>query len=256
MSNVSMTGGAAEPGASISWRFVAFWPLSLVVPWLLISIVRSAIFQFAAEDVAYRAAMLLHILIWLLVGYLQVRLLRHFVRRRFLWLVATFVGGNLGTLAGSWVQLRTMTMLQLHAYESSLVGDYNRTISSDLLLVIAPAASIAAGVFAGAALLGVLQSICLDGSVGKRFVWLLASAVSGMVAGPSAYGANLAYGYIMLEIYPRAVVTTDIILLFIADSVGRISGMIIYGILTGAVLRLLLTRSAPPQMEAMIARFE
>ncbi len=256
MPSTSMSGGAAEPGASISWKFVVFWPLSFVVPWLLISILRSASFNLVAEDVAYRIALWLHTLIWLLIAYLQIRLLRDFVRPRFLWLIATFVGGNIGTLAGGWVQFKTVKMLEMHAYESALVGDYNRIVSSDLTLAIAPAASIAAGVLAGAALLGVLQSICLDGSLGRRFVWLLASAVIGMAAGLSAYGANLAYGYIMFEIYPRAIITTDTILLFIADSVGRVGGMIIYGLLTGAVLRRLLLRSARRQKEALIARFE
>jgi hypothetical protein len=256
MSSVSMMDGAAEPGRAISWKFIVLWPLTFVVPWLLVSIVRTAVFHFAAEEAAYKAAVLLHILIWLLIAYLQIRLLRPFVHRRYLWLIATFVGGNLGTLAGSWVQFRTTTMLEMHAYESALVSDYNRIIPSDLMLAIAPVASISVGVLAGTALLGLLQSICVEGPLGNRILWLFASSLSGMVAGLAAYGANMAYGRIMFEVYPRAIITADIIPTFIVDSVGRVGGMIVYGLLTGAVLRRLLLRSAWRQKEAMIARFE
>lgn len=256
MFSTSTTGRAAEPNAPISWRFVVFWALSLAVPWLLLAIVRSAIFGFAPEDLAYPAAVLLPILCWLLIAFLQFRLLRSYLRRASLWLIATFVGGNLGSFAGGWVQLETMSRLEMYAYSKVLISDYNSVIHSDWILAAAPIASIVAGVFVAATLLGFLQSLCLDDPLGARLLWLFASAVSGIVAAAFGYGCYIAYLRIMLEIYPLAVVRADIIPALIAVAVGMIGGTSVYGLLTGAVLRQLLLGGAQRQKEALITRFE
>jgi len=250
-----MIGRAAEPGASISWKFVVFWPLSLAVPWLLLTIVRSAIFGFAPEELAYRTAVLLPIPSWLLIAYLQFRLLRPYHQRGRPWLIVTLVGGNLGSFAGGLAQLQTMSMLEMYAYSSVLTSDYNSVIPSDWTLAIAPTVSIIAGVLVGAALLGFLQSICLDGPLGARLLWLFASAVSGIVAAAFGHGCYMAYVRIMFEIYPVAVVSGGFITALMAVAVGTTGGIIVYGVLTGAVLRWLLLRSARRRKEALIARF-
>jgi hypothetical protein len=257
MSSISMTGEAAEPGASISWKFVAFWPLSFVVPSLILTFVRIAIFSFVQDDdLAYKAALLLPIPCWLLIAYLQLRLLRPYFRRSGLWLIATFVGGNLGGFAGGLAQLQTMSMLEQYAYDKVLISDYNSVIHSDWIFAIAPTASIVAGVFVGAAILGFLQSLCLDGPLGARLLWILVSALSGIAAAAFGYGCYWGYFWAMFMTYPRAVVSAGMAPQLITVAVGLICGAIVYGLLTGAVLRRLLTRSAGLRKEALIAQFE
>ena len=108
---------------------------------------RIAIFSFVAgDDLAYKTALLLPIPSWLLIAYLQFRLLRPYFHRSGLWLIATFVGGNLGGFAGGLAQLHTMSMLEMYAYDKVLISDYDSVIHSDWIFAIAPAASIIAGV--------------------------------------------------------------------------------------------------------------
>jgi hypothetical protein len=256
MSSISMTGEAAEPSASISWKFVAFWPLSFVVPSLLLTFVRIAIFSFSQDDLAYKAAMLLAIPGWLLIAYLQYRLLRPYSRRSRLWLIATFVGGNLGGFAGGLAQLQTMSMLETYANEKVLISDYDSVIHSDWIFAIAPTASIVAGVLVAAMILSFFQSLCLGGTLGSRLQWLLASALSGIVAAALGYGCYWGYFWAMFTIYLPAVVGASIVPQLITVAVGLICGTFVYGLLTGAVLRRLLLRSAWRQKAAMIARFE
>ena len=257
MSSVSMTGEAAEAGASISRRFVAFWPLSFVVPSLIVTVVRIAIFSFVQEDeLAYKTALLLSIPSWLLIAYLQFRLLRPYFHRSGLWLIATVVGGNLGGFAGGLAQLQTTSMLEMYANEKVLISDYESVIHSDWIFAIAPIASVIAGVLAGAMILSFLQSLCLDGPLGARLLWLFTSALSGIVAAALGYGCYWGYFWSMFTIYPPAVVSAGIIPQLITAAVGLICGTIAYGLLTGAILRRLLLRSTRRQKEAMIAQFE
>lgn len=257
MSSVSMTGEAAEPGASISWKFVAFWPLSFAVPWVILTFARIAIFSFVQDDgLAYKAALLLTIPSWFLIAYLQYRLLRPFSRRSRMWLIATFVGGNLGGFAGGLAQLQTMSMLETYAYEKVLISDYESVIHSDWIFAIAPAASIIAGVLVAAMILSFFQALCFGGPIGARLQWLLASALSGIVAAALGYGCYWGYIWTMFKIYLPAVAGAGIVPQLVTVAVGLICGTFVYGLLTGAVLRRLLLRSAWRQKEATIARFE
>jgi len=248
MSSTSMTGGAAEPSASILWKFIVFWPFSLVVPWILLTAVRAAIFAIGPEEVAYQAAVLLPILSWLLIAYLQFRLLRPHLRRGRLWLIATFVGGNLGGFIGGLAQIWMAPMV-----EGFVIGGENMP---EWLFLYHPAVSIVAAVPIGTALLGFLQSFCLDDTLGRRLLWPFASVVAGFVGALFGYACYFAYGRFMFEFYPEFVFGGGLISIVITISVGTIGGMIVYGLLTGIVLRWLLLRGARRQKEALIARFE
>lgn len=257
MASLSMSGKAAEPAASISWKFVAFWPLSFVVPSLILTLARIAIFSFVQDDdLAYKIALLLPIASWLLIAYLQFRLLRPHLRRSRLWLIATVVGGNLGGFAGGLAQLQTMSMLETYAYEKVLISDYDSVIHSDWIFAIELPASIIAAVLVAAMILSFFQSLCLDGSLRSRLLWLLASALGGILAAVLAYGCYWGYFWAMFTIYPLAVVSAGIIPQLITLAVGLICGAVVYGLLTGAILRRLLIRSARRQKEAMISQFE
>ena len=51
-------------------------------------------------------------------------------------------------------------------------------------------------------ILSFLQSLCLDGPLGARLLWLLASALSGIVAAALGYGCYWGYFWAMFTIYP------------------------------------------------------
>ena len=248
MSSVSQTGATAEHGASISLKFVVLWPLSFVVPWLFLTIVQSAIFHFAPEEIAFQAVVLQHILTWLLIGCLQSRLLRGHLRRYRLWLIATLVGGFLGNVLGSYAHAWMAPMVEAFVIVSNGTPEW--------LFLYYSAISITAGAAIGTALLGFLQSFCLDDSAGGRLLWLFASVVGGCAAAVSGYVCGVGYGKFMFRFFPDLVFPSSVLSIVIAISAGMAGGMIIYGLLTGAVLRRLLIRVAQRRKAALIARFE
>jgi hypothetical protein len=69
------------------------------VPSVILTFGRIAIFSFEQDDGIAYEAVLLTIPSWFLIAYLQYRLLRPISRRSRWWLIATFVGGNLGGFA-------------------------------------------------------------------------------------------------------------------------------------------------------------
>ncbi len=215
-----------------------------------------AIFNVAQHDFAFMAALLLPIPIWFLIAYQQYRLIRPHLRRSYLWLFATFVGGNIGVFAGGLTQLQTSAALEHYAYQSAAVSDYGRMISSDWIFAIAPALSLTAGCLAAAAVLGFLQSFCFGKSLGTALRWFPASVISAIVAGLGGYGSHWGYLWSMFEVYPFALTFDAILADLLLSAVGLTAGMIVYGLLTGAILRRLLIRRAQPRKEALIARFE
>lgn len=82
------------------------------------------------------------------------------------------------------------------------------------------------------------------------------AAVSGVAAAVFGFGRHIAYARNMLEIYPAAVFSADIIPALIAIAAGAVGGMIGYDPLTGAVLRRLLIRAVQRRKEVLIAQFE
>jgi hypothetical protein len=256
MTNRSSTGEAAGSGASISWSFVAHWLLSLAIPALLLTIVRIAIFSFSQSDAVYMTALLLPVAAWALVAYFQFRLIRPHLRRSQLWLIATFIGGNLGGFAGGLSHLKTTSMLERYANEKVLISDYNSVIHSDWIFAVAPTASVVAGVLVAAAILGLLQALCLVVPLSRRLLWLFASAASGIAAGAVGYWAFMGYIWAMIEIYPMAVIHPDIVPQLITMAVGMLCGVSLYGLLTGFTMRWLLTNQVGHQAQALGAQFD
>jgi hypothetical protein len=215
-----------------------------------------AIFSVAPYELAFKAALLLPIPIWFLVAYQQFRLIRPYLRRSYLWLFATFVGGNLGVFAGGLTQLQTLAALEYHAYQRLAVSDYGTMISSDWIFAVAPALSLTVGCLATATVLGFLQSFCFGKSLSAALRWFPASVVSATVAGLGGYGSYWGYLWSMFKVYPFALPFDAILADLLLSTVGLTAGMIVYGLLTGAVLRGLLIRRAQPRKEALIAQFD
>jgi hypothetical protein len=238
-------------------RFIALWALSFAVPCVLLTATRIAVFKFSPDDIAYYVAFFLLYPAWLSIAWLRFRLLRLYsVHRRF-WLVATFLGGSIGGFVGGLVRMQTMDALEFYAYESALVSDYNRVVTSDWIFATAPALSITVGCLAGAAVLGFLQSFCLNRSFGLGLIWFLASIASAVVAGIAGSGGYSAYLWSMFNIYPRALSiggpqTADLIAL----GVGLLAGLLVYGLLAGAALHRMLIHGVQRHNTIMVEQFD
>src|SRR5262245_10601400 len=94
--------------ATIRRRFVVLWMLTVVVPGLLLMISRSILLGSGPSAFGYYLAALAPAPVWLLIGFLQFRLLRPDLRSSLWWLLATFTGGILGMFAGGAVLVSMM----------------------------------------------------------------------------------------------------------------------------------------------------
>src|SRR5262245_66653422 len=71
----------------------------MAAPALLLAAGQLAIATQLPEMLMYQVAMALPFVAWLLIGFLQFRLLRWHLRRPRLWIVATLAGGGVGHAA-------------------------------------------------------------------------------------------------------------------------------------------------------------
>lgn len=241
-----MTGETANPAASIPRTFVALWPLTIVVPWLLIYAAYRAIKFNAADGAAYLPTPMLTILAWLLIAFLQFGLLRAHLRRSHWWLIATVIGGYLGYRVGSLVRIQMES-----SFGSFIANDGD---VPGWLIDYFPGISIFTEVGIRTALLGIFQSFCLEDSFRGRLQWCFASAFGGIAGGVAGNGSGL----VALWWVPQDFMFEqgDGLGAAFRVSVMGVCGRMVFGGFTGFVLRRLLIRRMQRQRETLIGHFD
>lgn len=233
---------------AVPGRFVAFWLLSLVIPGLILSAVRALILGYSTSAVGYQMAVLAPAPVWLLAAFWQYRLLRPYMRRSVWWVIATFVGGCLGVPGGG------LAMIWMTPHVEVLVLGNEST--PEWMFAAYPLLPAAFAGAVAAAILGLSQALSLGQGFRRGVLWFGLSALSGAIAAACGGIAHLAYVRVMIELNPAAVVTGTTMQVIIALSIAMTAGLIVYGLLTGIVMRRLLFRRAGLQRADLVGQFE
>jgi hypothetical protein len=227
-----MNNTAASGPAAISRRFVIFWMLSLVVPGLILMLLRGLLLGNSTSVIAYWIAAAAPAPVWLLIGFLQYRLLRPYLHSSLWWLLATFAGGILGMFVGGPV-------LELMKPESEIVVLANETTPAWMFAPYPLFPAAVAGAV-GAAILGLSQAFSLERGARGGLLWICVSAFSGALGAVVGGVAHLAYAHSISTLNPATVENNLALQVIIALSIAMVAGMLVYGLLTGLVMRWLI----------------
>jgi hypothetical protein len=231
-----MANSAAVKTHTVSRRFVIFWILSLVVPGLILMALRGLLVADPTWELGRQFALMAPVPVWFLIGFLQYRLLRPHRRRSLWWLIATFCGGILGMFAGGLAKFWMMPQSEVIVLSSTTTPEW----------MFAPY-PLPPAAFAGAiaaAILGLAQAPSLGQGIRRGLLWILLSALSGAAAAFVGGLAHWAYAHYMSESYPAAVEANISTHTMIALSIAAAAGLVVYGLLTGLVMRWMIARRA------------
>lgn len=237
-----MSDTAAPKVATISSRFVILWTLSLVVPGLILMVLRGSILADRMSALLYWISASAPAPVWLLIGFLQYRLLRSYLRSSLWWLLATFAGGILGMFVGGPV-----LVLMMPESEVVVLGADTTPVWMFAPYPLLPAA-IAGAV--AAAILGLSQALSLSRGLRGGLLWLCVSALSGALGAVIGGIVHLAYARSISALNPTAVEANIALQTIIALTIAMAAGTIVYGLLTGLLLRRMLSRRSRPSYEA------
>lgn len=229
-----MASTAAIKTIAVSRRFVLFWILSLVIPGLILMALRGLLLADPTWGLGRQFALMAPVPVWILIGFLQYRLLRPYRRRSLWWLIATFTGGILGMFVGGPAMILMMP--------PSEVILLSTTTTPEWMFASYPLPPAAAAGAIAAAVLGLAQAPSLGQGFGRGLLWILLSALSGAAAAFVGGLAHWAYAQYMSEAYPAAVEGNIATHSIIALSIATAAGLIVYGLFTGITLRRLLAR--------------
>jgi len=231
-----MSNTAAAKTHTVSRRFILLWGLSLVVPGLILMLLRGSRLGEGTSALGFMIAVLAPVPVWLLIGFLQFRLLRPYLRTRVWWLLATFAGGILGMFAGGPAMISMMP--------ASEVLYINTESSPEWMFAPYPLFPAAFGGAVAAAILGLSQALSLGQGVRRGLLWFSLSALSGALATVVGGLAHLAYARSISELNPGAVEANPAFQSVIALSVAMVAGTLVFGLLTGSVMKWILGREA------------
>ncbi len=229
-----MANTAAVKTHAVSHRFVIFWILSLVIPGLILMALRGLLVGDPTWDLGRQLALMAPLPVWFLIGFLQYRLLRPHRRRSLWWLVATFCGGILGMFVGGPAMIMMMPPSEVILLSTTTTPEW--MFASYPLPPAAGAGAIAAAV------LGSAQAPSLGQGFRRGLIWILVSALGGAAATFAGGLAHWAYAHYMSESYPAAVEANISTHSMIALSIATATGLVVYGLLTGLVMRWMLVR--------------
>ena len=227
-----MSTTAASGPAAISRRFVIHWILSLVVPGLILMLLRGFPLGNSTSALVYWIAAAAPVPVWLLIGFLQYRLLRAYLRTGLWWLLATFAGGILGMFFGGPV------MVLMTPFEEVVV--ISGTSTPEWMFAPYPLFPAAVGGAVAAAILGLSQSLSLGQGLQRGFLWAGLSAIGGALAAVGGGLAHLAYARSISTLNPATVEANAALHSMIALSIAMAAGTLVYGLLTGLVMRWLI----------------
>lgn len=228
--------------------FVVRWMLTMAVPALLLAASQLTIATALPEMMMYQVAIVLPILAWLLIAYLQFRLLRHHLRRPRLWLVTTVAGGVVGNVVGGFVML----MLRGAVDDAVMAGE----AVPDWIYLVYPYVGSALMGLANAAILALAQIACFDEMMGERLPWFGASIVAGILG--AFLGALISRYALDAMLMARFFdfLPTHILLSLVPLLIAAVVNMILYGLLTGIWMKRLLIRRAGLQRATLVGQFE
>lgn len=227
-----MNNRAVAGTAHIPRRFVAFWLLSLLIPGLILMVLRGSILGYSTSALGYLVAVFAPAPVWLLIAFLQYRLLRPYLRTGLWWLLATFAGGILGMFVGGPAMVLMMPQGEVLVLSSQSTPEW--MFAQFPLLPAAFAGAIAASI------LGLSQALSLDQGFRRGLLWFCLSALGGAFAATGGGIAHLAYARTMSSLNPAAVDANTALHIIIALAVAMAAGTLVYGLLTGFVMRWLI----------------
>jgi hypothetical protein len=233
-----MNNRAVAGTAHVPRRFITFWLLSLLIPGLILMVLRGLILGYSTSALGYTVAVFAPAPVWLLIGFLQYRLLRPHLRTGLWWLLATFVGGILGMFVGGPAMVLMMPQGEVLVLSSQSTPEW--MFAQFSLLPAAFGGAIAT------AILGLSQALSLGQGFRRGLLWLCTSVLSGALAAVCGGIAHLAYARTMSELNPAAVEANPAMQTMIALSIAMLAGMTVYGLVTGLVMRWLLVRRRIP----------
>jgi hypothetical protein len=236
-------GGTKLPNA-----FVAQWTLTMALPAVLLAASQLTIATTLPELMMYQVAIALPIIAWLLIAYLQFRLVRHHLRRPRLWQATTIAGGVVGNAVGGVMML----MVQRTVDDAVMSGEE----ISDWFYAVYPYVQAALMGAANAAILGSAQIACFDETMGERVPWFCASIAAGILG--ACFGALASHYALGVMVTARFFdfISTPIMLNLLPLLIAAVVNLTLYGLLTGLCMKKLLTRRAGLQRADLIGQFE
>lgn len=232
--------------------FVGLWLLSSIVPVLIFMAGQYVLAPHMASSPWAEIGALMSFPVWLLMGLLQFPLLRTRLRRGWVWIAATFVGGIVGHMAGGLSRIHTEPYVEDLLLRSELGSGELPAWAFDVY----PVAPVVLASIINVAVVAFLQSFCFDKAIGGRAVWILASILAGILGpiGTALLGWNLLDLFFKTGVAEMLVPQLPLTLLTVP--LAPLVNLTIYGLITGVVMRWLLIRRAWRQKEALVARFE
>jgi hypothetical protein len=219
----------AAAGKTVSPRFVAYWILSLAIPGLILMALRGLLLADPTWGLGRQFALMVPVPVWFLIGFMQYWLLRPYRRRSLWWLVATFCGGILGMFVGGPAMIMMMPPSEVILLSS--------TTTPEWMFAPYPLPPAAGAGAIAAAVLGLAQAPSLGQGFLRGLLWVLLSALGGAAAAFVGGLAHWAYAHYMSESYPAAVEAIISTHSMIALSIATVAGLVVYGLLTGLVMR-------------------
>lgn len=229
-----MSETAAVKTHTVSRRFILLWVLSLAVPGLILMALRGLLLADPTWELGRQLALMAPLPVWFLIGFLQYRLLRPYRRRMLWWLVATFTGGILGMFVGGPAMIMMMPPSEVIVLSSTTTPEW---MFAPYPL---PPAAVAGAI--AAAVLGLAQAPSLGQGFRRGLLWILLSALSAAAAAFVGGLAHWAYAHYVSESYSAAVEANISTHTVIALSIATAAGLGVYGLLTGYVMRWMISR--------------
>jgi len=220
----------------------------MALPALLLAASQLTIATALPELMMYQVAIALPFIAWLLIAYLQFRLVRYHLRRPRLWQATTIAGGVVGNAVGGVVMLMAQ-----RAVDDAVMGGEE---ISDWFYAVYPYVQATLMGVANAAILGLAQIACFDETMGERVPWFCASIAAGILG--ACFGALASHYALGAMVTARFFdfISTPIMLNLLPLLIAAVVNLTLYGLLTGICMKKLLTRRAGLQRADLIGQFE
>src|SRR5262245_35948395 len=158
--------------------FVARWTLTLVLPTVVVALGQLTIYRAIPNGMPLQIAIALPYITWVAIACLQFLALRGLFMHRRLWLATTVVGGVIGQIGGTLVQVLVQTAMD----RGLLYGVSFRHATMDSWFVnemLMPYGHMVLGSIATFLVLSITQSYCFASTMRERLPWIGTSVVAG-----------------------------------------------------------------------------
>jgi hypothetical protein len=240
-----VSGMLAPDNTTLPNWFVARWTLTLTLPMVLASAGQVGIATSGVLTVEEAVVVLLFVA-WLLIAFLQFRLLRHHLRRPWLWFAATLAGGVVGNLAGSFVILPVQS-----AIEAIVDGEAVSALTHQIFLYL----PFVLQALVSAAILALAQIACFDETMGERVPWYCAS-LGAAILGASLSALAVHYSIQGMEATGFYESAPPMLQALILVQMATVANFALYGALTGICMKKLLARRAGLHRHDLLGQFE